>query len=92
VFDGRSIAAGEILGLIENKVVVIGAEVEKTVCDLVGRMGGDGDEILTLYYGAGVTGEDAERLGGKITEMFPDIEVTLVSGGQPVYYYIVSLE
>ena len=49
-------------------------------------------EIITVYYGEDVSGEDAETTAGTIEKAFPDAEVTVVNGGQPVYYYMISVE
>jgi hypothetical protein len=55
-------------------------------------MKNDEHEMITLYYGEGVTEEEAEALAGKVGEQFPDCDVDFHYGGQPVYYYLVSLE
>ena len=49
-------------------------------------------EIVSVYYGEGMSGEDADALAEKITEVLPELEVEIYPGGQPVYYYIVSVE
>ena len=70
--------------------------VEKTVADAVKGalkgITGEDTELITLYYGADVAQEDAEKLCAEITELYPDAEVELNYGGQPVYYYFVSAE
>jgi len=90
--EEMSIKAGEILGLQDGKVVEKGAGVEEVVLRLLDRMVGNGGEIATLYYGAGVTQSEAVNLLERISNMYPHLELELHSGGQPIYYYIISVE
>ena len=66
--------------------------MEETLLALIGRMKESSHEIITLYYGKDVKEEDAEALAAKVAEQFPDCDVDFHYGGQPIYYYIVSLE
>ena len=70
--------------------------VEKSVPEAVkgalAKITDEDTELITLYYGADVSKEDAEKLCGEITEIYPDAEVEMNEGGQPVYYYFVSAE
>ena len=59
---------------------------------LLDKLKEDSHEVITLYYGEGVTEEEAEALAGKVQEAFPDCDVDFHNGGQPVYFYLVSLE
>ena len=60
--------------------------------DLVDRLKDGSHEIITLYYGQDVSEEDAEALAAQLAEKYPDCDVDFHFGGQPIYYYIVSLE
>ena len=91
-FDGYAIHAGEYLALLDGKL--IGSFTEMP--DMLGKMSeafeGYDPELITVYYGADVTEEDAEKTAKVFEENHPDAEVTLVNGGQPVYYYMISVE
>ena len=63
-----------------------------TLLNLVAKLKDGSHEIITLYYGIDVKEEDAEALAGRLEEKFPDCDVDFHFGGQPIYYYIVSLE
>jgi dihydroxyacetone kinase-like predicted kinase len=92
-FDGHDIKEGQVLGMLEGELKVIGEELSKVVLDLIGAMQDPGSEILTLYYGADVTKAEAEEILRQIGEAFGDrFEITLIDGGQPVYYMILAVE
>ena len=90
--DGFEIHEGDIMAIGDHGMLT----VEKTVADAVKGalkgITGEDTELITLYYGADVSQEDAEKLCAEITELYPDAEVELNYGGQPVYYYFVSAE
>ena len=92
VFDGFKIHAGEYLALLDGKL--IGSYADKdAVLEKMDEAFSDLDpEIITVYYGEDVEGTEAEETGKKIEAAFPDAEVTVVNGGQPVYYYMISVE
>ena len=66
--------------------------IDETVLSLLEKLKEDQHEVITLYYGEGVTEEDAKALSEKVQEAFPDCDVDYHFGGQPVYYYLLSLE
>ncbi len=91
-FDGYAIHAGEYLALLDGKLIGSFTEMPS----MLGKMSEAFDdldpEIITVYYGEDVNQEDAEATAGTLEEAFPDAEVTVVNGGQPVYYYMISVE
>lgn len=89
--DGLAIKQNDVIGLFEGKIVASGKEIEDTALALARSMF-DGDDVITVYYGEGVTEIEARALHDRIVEMAPDSDVELHSGGQPVYYYIISME
>ncbi len=92
-FDGRKIQRGEILGLANGKLALVGTDITKTVYRLARSMCNKGTSFVTLIHGADVSAEDAEAAAERVREKIPSgIEVTLVCGGQPVYYYLISVE
>ena len=90
--NGFDLDEGDIIGLDDKKILAKGETVEETLLALIGRMKESSHEIITLYYGKDVKEEDAEALAGTVAEQFPDCDVDFHYGGQPIYYYIVSLE
>lgn len=83
---------GDIIGLNDKRILAKGTDIEETVLTLLAKMKEDSHEVITLYYGKDVTEEQASALQAKAEEKYPDCEVDIHYGGQPVYYYILSLE
>ena len=90
--NGFDLKEGDIIGLDDKKILAKGDSVDETLLALISRLKESTHEIITLYYGKDVTEEDAEALTAKVAEQFPDCDVDFHYGGQPIYYYIVSLE
>lgn len=90
--NGFSIQEGDIIGLDDKKILAKSNSIDETVIALLKRLKEDSHEVITLYYGEGVTEEDAKALSEKVQEEFPDCDVDYHFGGQPVYYYLLSLE
>lgn len=90
--NGFHLKEGDIIGLDDKKILAKGTTVDETLLSLVAKLKDSTHEIITLYYGKDVSEEDAEALAGKLAEQFPDCDVDFHYGGQPIYYYIVSLE
>ncbi|HHY36750.1 MAG TPA: DAK2 domain-containing protein [Firmicutes bacterium] len=91
-FNGQKIRAGDILGLLDGKLSVMGKEPAEVVLKLLAEMVEDSGEILTIYYGEGVSSTAARELADRIRETYPQCEVEVYEGGQPLYYYIVAVE
>ena len=92
VIDNLVIKKGNIIGLDKGSIVTSGKSVEKVTMSLIDRMMSEDKEVVTLYYGSDVKEEDAEAFAQKVQETHPDIEVILHYGGQPLYYYVLSVE
>ena len=90
--DDFELRKGEIIGLDNKTILAKGNDISQTTIDLVEKMMTDNVMNITLFYGEDVKEEDAQSLSEKLIEKYPDCEVTVACGGQPVYYYIVSLE
>ena len=90
--NGFSITEGDIIGLDDKKILAKSNSIDETVLSLLEKLKEDQHEVITLYYGEGVTEEDAKALSEKVQEAFPDCDVDYHFGGQPVYYYLLSLE
>ncbi|HEX9116452.1 MAG TPA: DAK2 domain-containing protein [Anaerolineae bacterium] len=91
-FDGIQVRAGDIIGLHNDILTAKGAMAEDVVKELLVQMGAENLEILTLYYGKPVDGQQAEALRAELRETYPDQEIEIVDGGQPFYHYIISAE
>ncbi|MBR6779278.1 MAG: DAK2 domain-containing protein [Clostridia bacterium] len=90
--DGIDVKVGDIMGLDEHSVLTTGKDVTKTTVDLVSKIICPESSNITLFYGEGVTEEDTKNLLAKLEENYPSIDVSIIFGGQPVYYYIISIE
>jgi len=91
-FDGREIKAGEYLALQDGKMLC-NVQNEKALADAIGdALVACGTEFVSIFYGEDVNGEKAEQFSAAIGARLPNAEISLVSGGQPVYYYLISAE
>ena len=90
--DGFSLVQGDIIGLDNKKILAKGKDIAKVTCDLVEKLYHPSHSLINLYYGADVSEEEAMNLQETLQEKYPDLDVELFFGGQPIYYYIVSLE
>ncbi len=91
-FDGHAIKAGEHLALLDGALLGSYPNVDTLMRDMVKAFDKLEPEFITVYYGADVVEEDANRAAELITQRFPDTDISIVNGGQPVYYYMISVE
>ena len=92
VIDDKEIKENDIMGIGDNGIISVGTDLFKTTVDMVSNLVDDDSEIISIYYGADVDEEAANELSKKIESLYPDVEVDLNCGGQPIYYYIISVE
>jgi len=92
VIDGREIKLGDIMGLDDKTIKAVGSDILEVAFELIIQMASDDDELISIYYGAETSREDAEALTKMVQGRFPRIDVELYSGGQPIYYYVFSVE
>ena len=92
LFDEIEVASGDVIGLLNDTLTAKGATPEAVVGQLLDQMHADSLEVITLYYGKPVKGEEAEALRNVLGERYPDQEIEVVEGGQPFYHYIISAE
>lgn len=90
--DGKEIKTGDYMGIDDDGIKSVGTDITEVVSELVSEMSDDDSELLSIYYGSDVTEEDANALAGVLGEQYPDYEIELHPGNQPIYYYIVSVE
>ena len=92
VIKGREIKQGDIMGISDSEILNTGAQVMSTTVELINKLVDKDTELVTLYYGNNATEDEANLIADKVSEEHPDIEVEVHFGGQPVYYYYLSVE
>ena len=90
--NGLPVADGQVIGLHNGELAVVGEVVEEVVRELLEHMGVSNYEVITLYYGEDVTEDQAMALADDLAAMWPEQEIEVVAGGQPHYFYILSVE
>lgn len=90
--DGMEIHKGDIMGIGDQGMLAVGTSIEKTAIDTLKAMVDEEAELISIYYGSDVKKPEAESLYAKAREACPDCEVELHDGGQPIYYYMMSVE
>ena len=92
-FDGQKIKEGEVLALDNGRLAFVEEDVGKAAYRLIKKLVSSDSEFITIIYGSGISEEEAEELRAKVEEKFGQrADVSLLNGGQPVYYYIISVE
>ena len=90
--DGKEIKIGDFMGIDDTGIKSVGTDIVEVIKELVKEMSDEDSELLSVYYGEDVSEEDAEALVATLEEEYPDYEIELHAGNQPVYYYIISVE
>lgn len=90
--DGKEIHTDDIMGIGDDGILSVGTEVEATTLDMLAQIMDEDSELISIYYGSDVSEEDAESLAAKVEELYPDVDVDIHSGGQPIYYYVLAVE
>lgn len=90
--DDQTIHEGDIMGVGDSGIIAVGKEISDTALEALAGMVDDESELISVYYGKDTSEEDAEALAERIREQFGDCEVEVAPGGQPIYYYIMSVE
>ena len=92
-FDGYKIKKGELMALLGGKITFVDTDLERTVMKLLKQMIKRDSQFVTVIYGEDVTEEQAAAIEEQIKEKYGDkTEITVINGGQPIYYYIISVE
>ncbi len=92
VIDGREIRNGDIMGIGDHSILAVTRSVDQTVKEMLKALVDDESELITLYYGDDIEEHEAEKLKEQLEDMWPELTVEIQYGGQPVYYYILSVE
>ncbi|MBR7081486.1 MAG: DAK2 domain-containing protein [Oscillospiraceae bacterium] len=91
-FDGKSIKSGEYLALLENTLIANETDFAALLAKVADSIGEFEPELITMFYGSDVDEAAAQASSNRLSLSFPDAEITLVNGGQPVYYYMIAVE
>ena len=90
--DGKEIKQGDIMGLSDKTIEVVGSDVKETTLRLIDALKDEETELITLYYGAESSEEEAQEIAAAVCGKYEEIEVETEYGGQPIYYYFISVE
>ena len=92
VIDDKEIKKDDYMGIGDSGILSVGTDIMEVSREMVKQMLKEDSELISIYYGSDVTEEDAESFRNLVEEAFPDCDVELQYGGQPIYYYVISVE
>ena len=90
--DDKEIKQGDYMGIGDQGILSVGEEKDAVALEMVKEMVDDAIELISIYYGADISEEEAEAFGKEVGNLYPDCDIELQYGGQPIYYYVVSAE
>ena len=92
MIDDKEIKQGDYMGIGDSGILSVGRDMEEVTFNMIKAMMHDDLELISIYYGSDVSEEAAEAIKAKVDETYPDCDVELQMGGQPIYYYVISME
>lgn len=92
VIDDIEIKEGDYMGIGDSSILAAGSDMDEVIRDMMSKLVDEESSFICVYYGADVREEDAQALGSCLEEAYPDCEVEIQNGGQPIYYYLISVE
>ena len=92
MIDDKEIKCGDYMGIGDKGILAVGADMQEITLEMVDHMVDEDSELISIYYGSDISEEDAEALSQLIGDKYPDADVELQYGGQPIYYYVISVE
>ncbi len=92
VIDDKEIKQGDFMGIGDNGILSVGSAIRDVTLDMIDKMVTEEVELISIYYGADISTEDAEALRSEVEKKYADCDIELQQGGQPIYYYIISAE
>lgn len=92
VIDDKTITEGDIMGIGDSGILSVTKDIDSATLELIDALVDEDSELISIYYGEDVSEEDAEALAGQLEEKYPDVDVEVQNGGQPIYYYVLSVE
>ena len=90
--DGKDIKQGNIMGIGDKTILSVGDDIKATTLELVQCLANEDSELISLYYGEEVTEDEANALADEIMQLYSNVDVEVHYGGQPIYYYVLSVE
>ena len=90
--DGKEIKTGDFMGISDDGIKAVGTDIYEVIKELVAEMSDDDSQLISIYYGQDVSEDDADKVSKVLAEAYPDYEIEVNAGNQPVYYYILSVE
>ena len=90
--DGMQIRQNDYMGIGDKAILAVGTDLKETTMKMIDAMVDEDSAIVSIYYGADETEEHAQEIGKMIEEKYPDVEVEINCGGQPIYYFVISVE
>ena len=90
--DGMEIHENDYMGIGDDSILAVGKDLDQTTLEMVDKMMTEDAAIVSIYFGQEATEEEASKIGAAIEEKYPDVEVEINDGGQPIYYYVISVE
>lgn len=90
--SGKEIKTGDIIGISDGEICSVADSPDEALYDLISRMIDENSEVISVYYGEDVTDAQAQAAADRLEELYPDYDVLLQAGRQPLYYYIISVE
>ena len=92
VLDNKTIKEGDIMGIGDDGILSVCPDIDEATEELIDALVDEDSELICIYYGEDIASEGAEELAARIEEKYPDVDVELQEGGQPIYYYVLSVE
>ena len=90
--DDKEIHKDDIMGIGDSGILSVGKDIAETTKEMLAELVDDESGMISIYYGADVSEEDAKKLTAEIEELYPDVDVDTHLGGQPIYYYVIAVE
>lgn len=90
--DGKVIKQNDFMGIGDKEILSVGTDLKATTLEMIDAMVDEDSAIVSIYYGTESNEKDAEAIGAVIGAKYPDVEVEINNGGQPIYYYVISVE
>ena len=90
--DEKDIHQGDLMGIGDGGILAVGKDAQEVAVETVRQMADEESEVISIYYGKDMTQDQAEALAEKLEEEYPDCDVEVNYGGQPIYYYVISVE
>ena len=92
VIDDKTIAEGDIMGIGDTGILSVEKDIESATEALIDALVDEDSELISIYFGEDIAEEDAEAFAARVEEKYPDVDVEVQNGGQPIYYYVLSVE